>query len=184
MAKSTPYFEPILAHTEREMRKNIREISTRLNNNPDLARLVFVNPILAFEDVGVQLSPEMKRHIMDRIRFPPKLKEKIARLEQELKDELAQLHVKAELPLTPERRAELLFKVLQVQPLDPDKANAARLESNRTKEYKRLHPLIAKLAEYERSRQGSLIFHPRERYEDYKAGRRKHRWIKSVRFKV
>jgi hypothetical protein len=184
MEKSTPYFEPILANTERDLRKNIREISTRFNNNPDLARLVFVNPILAFEDVGVQLSAEMKRHIMDRMRFPPKLKEKTARLEKELKEELAQLKVAAELPFTPEQRADLLFNVLRVKPLDADKANAARLESNRTKEYRRVHPLIAKLAEYERARQGSLIFHTRERYDDYKAGRRKHRWIKSVRFKI
>lgn len=184
MKERAPYFEPITANKERDLRKHLREICRRFNSNPDLARLVLVNPILAFQDVGVQLSPEMKQHIMDRLRFPPKLQEKIARLERELKEELAQCGVEPELPLTPERRAHLLFRVLRLEAQHADTETPERLESNRTKEYGKLHPLAAKLAEYERARQGSLIFHTREVYEDYKAGRRQHRWVKSVRFKV
>ena len=177
-------FMPIEIKEHRELRQHIREICTRFNDNPDLARLVLVNPILALEDVGVKLSPEAKKHIMDTLRFPARLEERKEELEAELKGELKRLKFHAELPLTPDRRAELLFQVLKLEPAENDTCDLSRLDSYRTRAYSRKHPLVAKLAEYERIRQGGLIFHTRESYEAYKSGRRKHHWVKAVRFKI
>jgi hypothetical protein len=177
-------FEPISVNSERDMRQHMRAICQRFNDNPHLARLVLVNPILALEDVGVQLAPEIKDHIMQALRFPPRLEERKAELETDIKAELAKLKVPAELPLTPARRSQLLFQVLKLPPLSQDAGEVATLESHRTRAYSRMHPLVAKLAEYERLRQGGLVFHPRKTYEDYKAGRRRHHWVKSLRFKI
>lgn len=175
-------YEVVPIETERDLRKNIRKISTRFNENPELARLVLVNPILALEDVGVELSAEVKRHVMDSLRFPPRLRERLSKLEGELKGELKKWGECDELPLTSERRASLLFKVLKVVPLKPDSKQTQVLKTSRTRIYRKQHEFINKLAEYERLRQGGLIFHTRNTYEEYRSGVKRHHWIKSVRF--
>ena len=176
--------EPLTLRTERDLRQNIRSISQRLNDMPDLARMLLVNPILALEDAGVQMSPEVKKHVMDALRFPPALVERRARLEAELRDELAAHGVEHKLPLTPEQRAHLLFDVLRLEPRGAAGRAAGGVTSKEARAYARRHPLVAKLAEYERARQGRLIFYPREVYETYKAGLKRQQWIKSVKFKV
>lgn len=184
MVKKPKDFEPIVIGTHRDLRKNIRNISKRFNENPDLARLLIVNPILAFKDVGVQMSPKVKQHIIDRLRFPSLLQERKVKLEAGLKEDLSKLNISCKLPLTAELRAVLFFRVLKLTPLQADTGDKTRLESNRTRSYARQHPIVAKLADYERARQGALIFHTRKTYESYKAGRRQHRWLKSIRFKI
>ncbi len=184
MVKKPKDFEPIVIGAHRDLRKNIRNISKRFNENPGLARLLIVNPILAFEDVGVQMSPKVKQHIMDRLRFPPLLREREKKLEAELKEDLSRHKISCKLPLTAELRAHLFFHVLKLTPLQVDTGDITRLEPNRTRSYTRQHPIVAKLADYERARQGALVFHTHETYEAYKAGRRKHRWLKSIRFKI
>ncbi len=179
-----PPSEPIRIDNRRDLRNNIRAINKRFNDQPEVARLLLVNPILALEDVGVQLASDVKQHIMDTLRFPPKLMERKARLEMELKEELSRLDVPSDLPLNGTVRARLLFRVLKLEPLVEDAQDTSRLETKRTRAYASHHPLVAKLAEYERVRQGGLVFHTREIYEAFKSGTRRHRWIKSVRFKV
>jgi hypothetical protein len=191
MAKRPRSNEPIRIETHRELRGNIRRICERFNADPGLARLLLVNPVLAFEDAGVELTPELKEHIINRLRFPPKLVERLARLEAEIREELQSLGIDAALPLSAEQRAKVLFDVLKLSPVPaasgrtstgaaPD-APAPRLDA---KAYRTQHPLAAKLAEYERARQGSLLFHTRTTYEAYKAGQRQHRWLVGIRFKV
>ena len=184
MVKKSKAFEPIVVTTQEDLHKNLRKIGRRFNENPDLARLVLVNPILALEDVGVQLSPEVKKHIIDLFRFPAGLKKRKAKLEAELKEELSELKLPHKLPLTPESRADLLFGVLKITPLEVDARSTGGLKSDRTRFYARRHPLVAKLAEYERSRHGALVFQRRKTYDAYRAGKRKHRWLKALRFRV
>jgi hypothetical protein len=170
--------------TERDLRNNIRNICQRLNDTPDLARMLLVNPILAFEDAGIEMTPEVKQHIIDALRFPPSLQKRRAELEKELGHELVSLGVHYKLPLTQEQRAHLLFHVLKLEPKDGKLGVVNKLTSKQARALRRQHPLVAKLAEYERARQGRLIFYPREVYETYKAGLKRHNWIKSVRFNV
>lgn len=175
---------PLAIESEGDLRRNIRRISRRLDEHPDIAPLLFVNPVLALRDVGVELSPDMRRHVMDALRFPPRLRERTAALEQELGDDLRRLGVPAKLPLTPKRRADLLFRELELEPLEDDAGDPSRLDPGRTRAYARADPLVGKLAEFERLRQGSLVFQPRAVYEAYKRGDRQHRWVRSVRFNV
>ena len=182
MALEAEPYEPIRIETHRDFRRHTRAICRRFNDNPELARLVLVNPILAMEDAGVVISAEMKEHIMHRLRFPPKLEERIKRLETELAGELKALGFSPELPLSAEDRARLLHDVLKVPPEPEQPLQRRRLARTRT--YREAYPLAAKLAEYERARQGALIFHRREIYESYKSGERRHHWLRSIRFKV
>jgi len=176
--------EPLAINTHRDLLTNIRPICQRLNNDPDTARMLLVNPILALEDAGIQLAPEVKQHIMDSLRFPPSLVERKEKLELELQDELTALGFPHKLPLTSEQRADLMFRVLKVKSTQAQPSAAAEIGSKEMRAYSRQHPLVAKLADYERLRQGRLIFYPRETYEAYKAGLKRQNWIKAVKFKV
>lgn len=174
----------LAVNTHRDLLSNMRTICHRLNDNPDLARMLLVNPILALEDAGVQLSPEIKQHIIDSLRFPPSVVERKEALELELHDELRSLGVPHRLPLTASQRADLVFRILKIAPQETELYETSEIGSKRMRAYTRQHPLVAKLAEYERLRQGRLIFYPRETYEAYKAGLKRQNWIKAVKFKV
>lgn len=181
--KHSPY-DTIRVETHHDLRKNIRAISTRFNEAPELARLLLVNPILAFKDAGVDMTREIEDHIMNSLRFPKRLVEKKERLEAELREELKELGLPAELPLSAETRAHLLFRVLKLQPLPEDACSLECIESRRARYYSRRHPIVAKLADYERARQGGVVFRTKEQYEAYKTGQKRHNWVKSVRFKI
>lgn len=174
----------IRVETERDLRRHMRAISRRLNDNPDIARLVFVNPILALQDIDVELTAEVKRHVMDALRFPPLLRERKAELEKELPAELRELGIRARLPLSPAERGHLLFEVLELEPLPGDARMRRRLPPGRAARYADQHPLVAKLAEYEQVRQGSLLFQSKANYRAFKRGEKQYAWIDRVTFDV
>ena len=176
--------EPIEINTHEDLEAQKVRISRRMNANPEIARLVLVNPVLAFQDVGVRLSPVVQRHIMQTLRFPKRLTERRERLEAELHRELEALDLPGELPLTPQQRAHLLFGVLKIEPLQEDACQPYEIDQKRMRAYARRHPLVRKLADYDRVRQGGLVFYPKEVYKAYKEGRRQHAWLRSFRFKV
>jgi hypothetical protein len=192
----TPYasLDPIRIDTHDDLLREMARISERMNAHPEIARLVLVNPVLAFEDIGVRLSPVMQRHIVHTLRFPKRLLARKARLESELVAELAELGISEPLPLTPDVRRDLLCRLLAPVPAEGAQADdatgneaaAAPPETGRLdlRAYARKHPLLAKLVEYDRVRQGGLVFYPREVYRAYKEGRKQHRWLTSFRFKV
>ncbi len=176
--------ETLVVTTHDDLRRNIRNINRRFMEHPDIGRMLIVNPILALEDLGVQLSDEIKQHIMNSLRFPKSLQERRRKLETELHEEMARLGKPYTLPLNATQRADLLFGALHLAPQGEDAVDQSCLSPQRTRCYKRQHPLAAKLAEYERVRQGALVFHTRQTYEDYKAGRKQHRWLKAVHFRT
>jgi hypothetical protein len=177
-------FEPLEVSTHRDMARNIREISRRFNARPEIGRLVFVNAVLALEDVGVVLNAEMRQHVMNSLRFPKKLQRKLKTLEAELKTELPKLTGRpVELPLSDRARAELLFKTLKCKPRVQDGCQTTEISSRRARAYRKVHPLIEKLSQWERGRQGALVFQPRAVYEEFKRGDKHVAWLSSIRFK-
>lgn len=173
--------DPIRVETHRDLRRHIRTICRRFNSQPELARLLMVNPLFALEDAGVALTPELKEHIVDRLRFPPKLVDRIQRLEHELRAQFIVLGFDADLPLSAEARRRL-HDVIGVAPEDPDPR--VRRRRVRSRAFREQYPVAALLAEYERARQGALIFHPRHVYDAYKSGERRHHWLRSISFRV
>lgn len=86
---------------------------------------------------------------MDALRFPPRLRERRAMLERELPEELAALGVSGKLPLTGRRRAQLLFRVLELEPAVEDAKDLTRLDARRLNAYAAEHRIVEKLAAYE-----------------------------------
>ena len=184
MKKQSPTNEPLVVNVERDLRKHMREISQRMNANQTLARLVLINPILVLEDLGVQLSKDVKTHIMETLRFPPSLVKRRDELALELKKELSLLNSHHKLPLTDPQRAELVFSTLKIQPMSGDERCIHDLSIKQLAVYKDKHPLLTKLAEYERYSKGALIFYPRSIYEQYKTGEKNLHWVNAIRFKA
>ena len=184
MKENKAAFTPIVIKKHRDLSANRREISRRFNANPALARMVIVNPILAFNDVGVELYPEVQRHIINAMRFPPKLRERIDILTKELRQELDAIGVAHELPLTSAQRAELLFSKLRIKPNLKHSQSPQKLEWKDVRAYARYHPLASKLADYERARQGGLVFHRQGTYDAIKNETRRFPWIRAVRFNI
>jgi hypothetical protein len=170
--------------SRRDLAKNMREICRRLNANPDIARLLLVNPIYVLEDLGVRFNQEMRDHVYNTFHNPPARERRTAELETELKAELERITGRPEIPVSPEHRAELLFTHLKLPPLGQEAAHPARLEPGRLRAYGPQHPLVVRLLEYDAVRKGGLTFHPRSTYEAYKRGDRKQCWLDSITFKV
>ncbi len=170
--------------SHRALAAHVKEICRRLNANPEIAKLVLVNPIYALEDLGIRLSPEMRNHVVDRLHNPGAKQRRLAALEPELKAEIERITGKPDIPLQPEERAALLFRYLRLTPLAPEKERTERLEPGRLSAYASLHPLAARLVEYDALRKAGMAFLPREVYESYKRGDRKQCWIDSITFSV
>jgi hypothetical protein len=173
-------FEPISVKSHQDFLKNMKEIVTRLNNNPDVARLVLVNPIYALQDLGVSLSKDMQDHVFQTFNSPPAKQNRLSELEQELRTELDKLPDKPAIPTTPQQRATLVFKDLGVARKKDNSGDS--LEREQLLAYARSHPLIPKLIEYERVSRSGLTFFPRTMYDSYKRGEAKQKWLNSIHF--
>jgi hypothetical protein len=182
MAKKTdpPAFEPLKIETHRELAGNLKTIVERLNGNPDIARRALVNPLYALEEIGVQLSRDMQKHVHDTLHDPPAKQRRLAELETEIKTATEKLTGKAEIPAFPAARAQFLFETLQLRPLQEE--DRAALDTPRLALYASQHPMAAKLVEYESVRKSGLVFHRRDIYDAYKKGEMKQHWVNSVTF--
>lgn len=90
-----------------------REIAERVAAAPDLAVMLFVNPVLAFEHLGVKLSPEVAHHVLQTIQHPQALRTRRDELEAKLKEALGE-------PAQPTDLAwnrHLLFELRKLAPL-------------------------------------------------------------------
>ena len=184
MTKKTQIQQPIIIEVERDLKKNMRSINKLLNDNPDIARLVLINPILVLEDLGVQISPTVKQLIINSLRFPAKLVARRDLIAKEVEADFAQLNIHKKLPLTSTQRAHLVFDTLKIPVLPEHSNHTHQLDTEQLRAYREQHPLLMKLAEYERFRKGGLIFFPRHVYEQYKSGAKQLHWVKAVQFKT
>jgi hypothetical protein len=173
-------FEPILVESHSHFRRYMREIVNRLNNTPEIARLVLVNPIYALRDINVRLSKEMEQHIFQTFTSPPAKQRRLTELETQIQPELDKLSGKPRIPSTPQERADLLFRSLGVTPLPQDSPD--QLDRERLIAYAKRHPLVPLLMEYERVSRSGLVFFPRSTYDAYKSGKFKQQWLNSIRF--
>jgi len=113
-----------------------KAIANRLQAHPEAARLLIVNPVLAFADAGIKLAPAVANHVLHAIQYPPEVRAERTRLEHELRRMLG----RAPRPTHPHWLAETVFDQLGVAPVvigqaTPvyrpafDAATIARLES-------------------------------------------------------
>jgi hypothetical protein len=106
-------YEPIKISTHRELLTRQAEIFARLNQDPDAASMLLINPVLAFRDVGVEMTREIARHVLHTIQHTPRLRQRRDALEQQLKEETGETPQ----PDNPAWVSRFLFETLQLQPL-------------------------------------------------------------------
>lgn len=102
----------------RELALYAKEINARLNSDPDLAIMAFINPALALNELGVKLSTEVRHHILSSLRHTPALRTRRAELEQSITAALGENPT----PQRPRWLARVLFDTLGLQPLDTQNA--------------------------------------------------------------
>jgi hypothetical protein len=105
--------EPIEVTDHRMLLTRQAELFERLHANPEAARLLLINPVLAFGEVGVSFSPEISRHILHTIQHPPALRRRREELEERLERELGT----PPRPNDPGWVSEVLFERLKIRPL-------------------------------------------------------------------
>jgi hypothetical protein len=108
-----PPFAPLKITTHRALMARQREIFSRLEQRPDLAALMVINPALAFRAVGVTTSPEITDHILRTVQYPPALRERREQLIKELTEALGEPPE----PNNPVWVARALFEQLKLAPL-------------------------------------------------------------------
>lgn len=116
--------KPIEVEKHRQLVGNQREIFQRINTNPELSKLFFINPAIALKELGVTLSPDMIHHVLEAVRHPPGLLKRREELEQKLKEALNE----EPQPNKPEWVSEFLFKRLNLKPLDTSNQEPQYLE--------------------------------------------------------
>ena len=131
----------IRINSHRALAAKQAEIIGRLQSRPEIAALFLVNPSLALQDLGVELSAEMSHHVLETVRHPPGLTKRREQLERKLEKKLGE----PPRPNDAKWLSGILFDKLKLQPVstrglrphyrDPlDEATRKRLEARRPKE--------------------------------------------------
>lgn len=107
------------SHRALAARQNV--LAERVRANPELSVMLLINPVLAFRELGVELSPEMASHVLHAIQHPPGLRSRRDELEQSLKKALGE----PALPTDPAWNARLLFLLRKLKPLAIDATKPA-----------------------------------------------------------
>ncbi|MCC6534088.1 MAG: hypothetical protein IT531_16185 [Burkholderiales bacterium] len=105
---------PLTIATRRDLAASQKEIAARINADPRFAVMVLVNPVLAFKDLGIELSAEVQHHLMHRTQHPVELRKRRDALEQALREALG------EEPRPNDRAwlAATVFERLKLAPVD------------------------------------------------------------------
>ena len=109
-----PKFERLYLKSHRNLITFQAEIFQRVKDNPEEARLLVLNPVLAFAELGIQASPKMRRHILETIQHPTQVRQRRTELEEKLKEALGEMPS----PNDPEWVSRFLFKTLKIKPLN------------------------------------------------------------------
>lgn len=94
--------------------KHQDEIFARFAQHPQFSPLLLINPVLAFAEMGVKLSPDVADHVLRAIQHPPKVRQRRGEIEKRL---AASFDGPAQ-PLDPKWVARALFEKLKLVPLD------------------------------------------------------------------
>lgn len=176
-------YTPIRAEDHPQLVDQVPEILRRLNDNPQHALLLLVNPILALEDLGVTVAPELETHLRNTLGFPKPRVEQIVRARERLRAQLKEALGESgpvRLPKGPRERAQLVFETLKLPPRGQAK-EALTVEELRP--YRKDHPLVHAMYELGRLERGALLYESRATYEAHKAGRPHHPWLARPHFR-
>jgi len=162
-----------------EFHKLVPLIIRKVNRDPELAIRAAANPLLAFEEMGFKMSPELKREVELRIRFS---EEEIKKMTM-LKNEIRTITGKEVDPLSEKTVERLLFKDLKIK--RPSTLRSLNLPEPFLKKIqkgkqvlfedpltaiKTDHPVVEKLQQYRKLYLSKPGFVSKDFYERIKAG--------------
>lgn len=169
--------------THEQLVERLPAILAVLNDAPDLGRLLLVNPLLVLEDLGYTLHPDLQIHIRKTLGFPPGRVRRIGELRLRLREEVRATCDAVgpfRIPASPAARAEFVFDTLGV-PHQGARPEALTIEDLRPLVSR--HPAVATLYRLAVLERGALQYATRGVYEEHKAGRLHHPWIKRLQFR-
>jgi len=114
-----------------------RDLAARVAAHPDVAVMLLINPILAFKQLGVTLSPEIASHVLHAVQHPAPVRTRREALEASLKKALGE----AARPVDAVWNARLLFTLRKLKPLDIGDAKPAYTLPLGQQEAQNLHDL-------------------------------------------
>jgi hypothetical protein len=123
---------------QRGLIEHRKAIAARLQAHPGAIRMLIINPVMAFKDAGIELSPAVANHVLHAIQYPPEVRAERTRLESELKATLG----KTAEPTDPTWLAVTVFGQLGVTPLDIGDAQPAYRSSFTAEELAALGSLL------------------------------------------
>lgn len=104
----------ITVSSERQLLAMARPLAKRLAADPEFSVMLLANPVLALAEYGIQLSPRMRDHVMQALRYPSALRKRQATLEKTLTEQLGEKPK----PNDSKWLANLVFETRGLKPLD------------------------------------------------------------------
>lgn len=110
--RKEPY-RPVSIRTHAQLAAKTTAITAQLNNNPDLAAAMLINPAAAIQEAGYKLAPDIISHVIETVRHSKGAAERMSGLQQKLSKELGETPK----PLDSAWLAKVLFDKLKLKPL-------------------------------------------------------------------
>lgn len=128
--KST--FEKIKVTTHKELASSARVVAGRISETSEFSVMFLANPVLALKEYGVELSPEMRTHVLTSLRHPTAMGQRRQELEENLNKQLG----KPPKPNDSEWLAQFVFETRGLPAKAIDKLEPAFRDSfsNKTRE--------------------------------------------------
>ena len=105
--------DPISIKDHRVLATAQAAIAERINADPDFSVMLLINPVVALDEMGVKLSPQVRSHILHALQHPTALRTRRDELEQKLTSALGE----APRPNDEEWTARFLFVTRRLKPL-------------------------------------------------------------------
>lgn len=173
----------------KELQREVVTILERVNQDQALARAAAANPILALEDLGYHIAPDVQPSIEHRMRFSLSTSRRLGRLRKQIfKIAGRQFEINSPQELHTVLFEELRLPIPETRPLQqkeqrtvkPSPITAPLLPQvgwgtameDPLNVLAGAHPIVEPLLEYRRLEAGQPRFASREVYEAIKAGRR------------
>jgi hypothetical protein len=163
--------KPETITTIEALRRRVPSIVKAINADPSLALRAGANPLLALEELGYSLTPELAADVALRVRFDEPTRKRLAELTVEI-------HRLAGEPFdidSPKALGRILIECLKL-PAKPDmlptpiKRPAGKPVTDPLAALAGMHPIIAPLLEYRALQGGEPALAPADLYRKLQAG--------------
>jgi hypothetical protein len=131
---------PIVVDSHRALLLKRDAMVAAIAAHPELLPLLAANPVLAFRDAGVKISPDIATHVLHALQYPPAVREERDRLIKQLRKPLGGVPR----PRDPTWLADVVFGRLKVSPLQTSGHSPTYVSATPDDARKRIEALLPK----------------------------------------